>query len=442
MKSFDSVVKILKTGFVTQKEIQAITNLSQATVSRCLKKLIGLLLVLPDSSPREYSLPDANTKKPFQLGEVDEHGKESLLGNVYALSDGKYFVNLFQGGSKLYLGDKGNGLFNGLPFFLYDLKPQGFLGNQFVKQLAGGASNYPKYLSLWSSSHIFQFLIEYGDDLPGNLKFGDSVRSSLRQPISPIGRDSYDFMCQQMKEGKVPKSSAGGEQQKFTAFNKEINAHVIVKYTSNENDAVTRRWKDVLVTEYHALKILQELKLPAADVRLIDQDNRFYLETKRFDRLGNYGRSSMFSLQAIDLEYTGLGENWQQITRELTKLNLLSETDRIYTSTLWQFSKLIANTDTHLGNISFGIKGDSFSLLPIYDMCSMGIAPKINSLDPISFTLPEIDSLNISQDYKKVLINVAIKFWQRVEDDARISNEFRVYLNHYNPVKKLKTYFY
>lgn len=47
---------------------------------------------------------------------------------------------------------------------------------------------------------------------------------------------------------------------------------------------------------------------------------------------------------------------------------------------------LINNTDTHLDNISFKTHNDGFSLLPIYDMCSMGFAPKSNGeVTPFAF---------------------------------------------------------
>ncbi len=439
MKSIDSVIRVLENGFTTQKEIQQTTQFSQATISRCLKKLGNALLVLPGSSPRQYALPAVifETNLPFDLVEVDEHGKIAFMGYVHVLNGGKFFVSINKSASNLYLGQSKDGLYDGLPYFLDDLRPQGFLGIQIAKQLAGKTSDYPSKLSAWNSKQVLQYLVEYGDDLPGNIIFGDGVLKELRQPIQPIGIDTYDFMCQQIEAGSVPQSSAGGEQQKFTAFNKEVNAHVLVKYTSKENDAVTRRWKDILITEYHALKTLTDFEIPSADVRLINKDNRFYLETKRFDRLGNYGRSSMLSLQSIDMEFIGIGENWMKIAFEMSKKNLIVESDKYYISFLWMFSQWIGNTDTHLGNISFGIRGELFSMLPIYDMCTMAIAPNINSLDPINIKLPNV-KLNIESSFNTRLENAVISFWERVLEDSRISEEFSTYLSKENPISKIK----
>ncbi len=442
MNSLERVIKVLQSGFITQKEIKSITKLSQATISRCLRKLGNNLLLLPNSSPKKYALPDVvfDTDVPFGLVEMDEHGKESFLGYVHAINGGKFFVRLNSTASRLYLGTKKNGLFDALPYFLDDLRPQGFLGNQIAEQLSKISQDYPKRLSSWSAKNIFQYLVEYGDDLPGNLIFGDGVFKSIKQPISPVSTNSYNFMCNQINEGIIdPGSSAGGEQQKFTVFNEELNSHVLVKFTSNENDSVTRRWKDILITEFHALQTLIEKNIPAAEVRMIDKDNRYYLETKRFDRLGNFGRCSMFSLQSIDMEFTGIGDNWNEISTELYKLGLISPNDDYYIYFLWYFSKLIGNTDTHLGNISFGIKGDSFSLLPIYDMCSMAMAPKLNQLKPISFNIPSINEFNLNVNYKDLIADAAISFWKRVIDDDRISSEFKNYLKYTNPIKKIKS---
>ena len=113
MNSIDVVAQLLQNGFITQKEIKAITGLSQATISRSLKSLGDSLLLLPQSSPKQFTLPlDYKNTKPFGLAEVDEHGKELYIGNVYALAGGKYFVQPLQGASSLYLGHKKDGFFN------------------------------------------------------------------------------------------------------------------------------------------------------------------------------------------------------------------------------------------------------------------------------------------------------------------------------------------
>jgi|GEM_PF-5637679 len=72
-KSIDSVIRVLENGINTQKEITAVTGLSEATVSRCLVKLGGSVLVLTHSSPKQFTLPlDFKNNTSFDLIEVDE----------------------------------------------------------------------------------------------------------------------------------------------------------------------------------------------------------------------------------------------------------------------------------------------------------------------------------------------------------------------------------
>ncbi|MDQ7015788.1 MAG: hypothetical protein Q9N68_05355 [Gammaproteobacteria bacterium] len=108
------------------------------------------------------------------------------------------------------------------------------------------------------------------------------------------------------------------------------------------------------------------------------------------------GRTAMISLRAVDAEFVGSGSDWPKILQALHEMQLVSWEDVCHTDFLWNFGRLINNTDMHLGNLSLGIKGKGFKLLPIYDMCSMGFAPKSGSeLSPYRFSPPEISALNL-----------------------------------------------
>lgn len=135
-------------------------------------------------------------------------------------------------------------------------------------------------------------------------------------------------------------------------------SHVIVKFTPAYDDMTSRRWRDILVTEFHALTILSEFGFTAADTRLTNQSGRYFLESKRFDRLGWSGRSSMFSLRTIDAEYVGNGESWSEVFNALHDLDMASLFDLEKVQELQMFGNLINNTDMHLGNLSVAIVGD------------------------------------------------------------------------------------
>lgn len=104
------------------------------------------------------------------------------------------------------------------------------------------------------------------------------------------------------------------------------------------------------------------------------------------------------------------------------------------------FGSLINNTDMHLGNLSFGIEGDVFRLLPVYDMCSMGFAPKSGAeVLPYNFVPKVPGRINLSDDKAiSVAVDMARIFWDKVSSDNRISPEFRNFLNMGNPIDKIE----
>ncbi|MDQ6998825.1 MAG: hypothetical protein Q9M17_08920 [Mariprofundus sp.] len=163
-----------------------------------------------------------------------------------------------------------------------------------------------------------------------------------------------------------------------------------------------------------------------AETRLIEMDNRLFLESQRFDRSGAYGRMSMLSLQSVDAEFAGLGSGWPQVMKAPYKEQLISWDHVSDTEFLWYFGRLINNTGMHLGNLSLAIDGSVFRLLPVYGMCSMGFAPKSGEVTPYSFIPPEIKRLNLNDRSIALAKDMAQNFWNRVANDERISDEFKV----------------
>lgn len=60
----------------------------------------------------------------------------------------------------------------------------------------------------------------------------------------------------------------------------------------------TTRWRDILITEYHAAVVLHARIFSAAIPGLIDINGRLFLESQRFDRIGVRGRRPMISLSS------------------------------------------------------------------------------------------------------------------------------------------------
>ncbi len=237
--------------------------------------------------------------------------------------------------SSLLLGERGNGLYDDLPYFLYDLRPQGYLGRQVAREIAKRHDDFPSDPRQWTNKHIGKYLISNGDDLPGHFIFGEQALIRIRRKAIPISVHHYPILAENVMKGELPGSSAGGEQPKFTAFKSEPaspatsgnRSHVIVKFSPKGNNDVAQRWRDLLVTEYHASRIISESIYLSAKTNLFEMDGRLFLETQRFDRFGEFGRASMVSLQSIDNEFAGLGHSWPKIMNELFTQNLVTEQD-------------------------------------------------------------------------------------------------------------------
>ena len=143
----------------------------------------------------------------------------------------------------------------------------------------------------------------------------------------------------------------------------------------------------------------------------------------------------MVSLLAIDAEFTGLGSGWPQVLNALLEQNLVSGQHVYDVEFLWCFGRLINNTDMHLGNLSLAIDGNVFRLLPLYDMCSMGFAPKSSGEVPLyNFSPTPPKGVNVEKKGFELIKRMARDFWERVINDKRISDEFRGFLERGNPI--------
>ncbi|MBU1170427.1 MAG: type II toxin-antitoxin system HipA family toxin YjjJ [Proteobacteria bacterium] len=432
-----SIKEYLNRGPATSKEIQGATGLSQPVVSRQLRDMGDTVVKLANGrSPRYAATRNAfggNDRLP--LGMVDACGNTVLAAYLRPLVHGGFFIEPATGMPPLLLGESNDGLYGDLPYFLYDLSPQGFLGRKIAEEMAAHSDDFPNDPRNWNTNHIGRYLVSNGDDLPGNFKFGEQALLRVRRKPARVSDDQYPALADSVMSGVIPGSSAGGEQPKFTAFSSRSSAHVIVKFSPKGNNEIAMRWRDVLITEYHATQAILAENYPAAETRLIEKGGRLFLESQRFDRSGEYGRMSMISLRSVDAEFTGMGSHWPIVLNALHEKELIGWQHVFDTEMLWCFGHLINNTDMHLGNISLAIEGNVFRLLPLYDMCSMGFAPKSGGeVTPYGFVPSVPKRVNLSEDMVELSKHMAHDFWERVSNDNRISDEFKRYFEHGNPV--------
>jgi hypothetical protein len=315
---------------------------------------------------------------------------------------------------------------DGLPWWLIDMRPQGFLGRIHAERHAG-ALGLPPRLSEWTDTHALRALLAHGDDVVGNLLLGDIARAHFIDAPRPasVATEQYPALAEAAERGDLPGSSAGGEQPKFVAF---TDRHVLVKFTAAADNAISRRWRDLLAAEHVAAQVLGEAGQPAVRSRLIDRDGRRFLEVERFDRVGPFGRRGLHSLAAVEAEFVGEANSpWPVLVAKLASRGVVTVEAATDAALLYAFGTLIGNTDMHHGNLSFiNETGRPYTLAPAYDMLPMAFAPRNSGevpdrLPPVQF------HPSIPPESWRQALSLARTFV------ARLANESRVFSEQWKP---------
>ena len=407
-------------GVGTSTELQTRLGLSQPTVSRALSALVqrGQLLKVGAARSQQYLLPRHIEGVGSQIGmvRVDTQGRVSPFARMVALPGGRFWVNEADGLTQIH---------DGLPWFLDDMRPQGFMGQTFVQNHP--ELSLPADLRHWNDDHALKAMVLAGDDLPGNLIVGEQALarylSGVRQ-TAVVQQPEVDYprLAMLAMQGAQPGSSAGGEQPKFSAL---VNGQaMLVKFSPSGNAPGDERSRDLLVCEHLALQTLAAAGLPAAESQIVIAGGRVFLQSKRFDRTDK-GRIGMVSLLVYDAQYVGEMDNWSATAQRMAARQLMTSQDAQQLQLLEAYGLLIANTDRHYGNISFLLEGDDWRLSPTYDMLPMFYAPVKGELVERDFAArklqPSSQTLTVWPQAKQL----ALQFWQSVAADARVSDAFK-----------------
>lgn len=405
-------------GVATSPELQARLGVSQSTVSRALAPLLGAGHVLQTGAARarRYLLPRPipGLGHALPIMRVDAQGEATPFGRLVPLPGGRFWVDETDGVSERH---------DGMPWFLDDMRPQGFMGRTFAHaHPALGLAVDPRH---WSADDTLKALASFGDDLPGNLIVGEAAFErfhTLGQRASQAESSAdYPRLAQQAMQGALPGSSAGGEQPKFCTLTG--GCAVIVKFSPAGDSDVDQRTRDLLVCEHLALQTLASAGLPAARTQVFFIDNRMFLESERFDRTAA-GRIGMVSLQVYDAQYVGEEDNWAATAGRMEARSLLRPQDAAHLRFLEAYGVLIANTDRHYGNISLLLENDDWRLSPTYDMLPMLYAPVGGELVARDFAARPLQPSAATLDQWVQAKELAITFWQTAAQDARISAGF------------------
>jgi hypothetical protein len=330
-----------------------------------------------------------------------------------------------------------DGWFDGLPYPLFDMRPQGFLGRNFA-HLYWQTLEVAENLNDWSDDDVAHVLATSGHDQSGDLILGDrayqrhlDARKDWEACLVSTDQiaTAYPEQARLALAQGVAGSSAAGEFPKFTAMREMDGAPVavIVKFSGADDSAAVRRWADLLVCEHLALESLTtELGIAAARSAIHTYGGRTFLEVVRFDRCGAHGRLPLCSLASINGALMGkAGVSWVVVAEALQQNNWLSIEAVRQVKRLWWFGKLIANTDMHEGNLSFqpGLTA-GLTLAPAYDMLPMQYAPLRGGEVPPQTFSPALP-LPAETDAWRAAARVAIDYWTRCATNTRISQPFR-----------------
>ncbi len=384
-------------------------RISQPTASRALTSLGENIVRIGKARAIQYALCDHSrgiTSAPIYR--VTEEGKIKHLGDL---------IPVYPHGFVMKQTDGVNYFSDSIPWWLDDMRPQGYLGRAYASAYAD-ALGLPTDPKNWDDTGVIKALLSHGHDAIGNLLIGELARDKYVNTPEPIPVErSAAFPSLAAGSDEPPGSSAGGEQPKFCSYTER--GHVLVKFTAAVDNAVSERWRDLLLAEHFALDVLD------VETEVFDFGIQRFLEIPRFDRVGPFGRKAVISLRALDAEFVGGGSRpWPVLVARLVAENCVTAEAAYRSSLLWAFGKLIGNTDMHAGNLSFiSSHGRPYDVAPAYDILPMGFAPQTggdmsNELKPAQ--LPEI----VSGDIWREALVLAKSFLAKVTSCERFSDNF------------------
>lgn len=443
----DITTILRRLGPMQAGELTSTLGVSRATLNRHVKLAGSELISLGQARRTTYAArrPLRGSTLPLPLFQIDSTGLAKEVAQLSRVHPDGTAVEFLRPVDWPLDDSMADGWFEGLPYFLQDMRPQGFLGRHFARRYAA-VLQVTEDPTTWSDDDALHVMSVLGDDLPGNLLVGeascrlwlDHVQAVQSEPSKlGIGEerviDDFAQLATAALSTGIIGSSAGGEFPKFTALRQRPDGtaqHVLVKFSGADASPGAQRWADLLICEHLAAQVVAEtLGLPASRSRILQGAGRTFLEVDRFDRQGVVGRSPVVSWFALNAAMLGqLGKPWPDALAALQPMKWLTRDTVDQVSRLWWFGQLIGNTDMHDGNLSFIPKRDaasaSLALAPVYDMLPMAYAP-VRGVELPTWTYQPRLPLPAQSAAWTAAAKAATVFWDRARQDPRISAAFR-----------------
>jgi hypothetical protein len=423
----------LRSGITSVADLEQILQVSKSWIWTRLQSLLkeGRVVRIGSTRGARYGLRREikGIGSAWPLHRIGRSGDIDELGTLYALVADQYYLEANK--EAVARGFAAAGLTAGLPYFLQDQRPGGFLGRAVPRRYP--EIDLPQRVIDWTDDHYLRYLTLRGSDTVGDLILGRSALDEFigqQRYLSAINIEErearFPALVDQVMRGGLPGSSAHGEHPKFATLLRDADGprHVLVKFSPPMGDAVGMRWADLLVAEHHGHEVLRSSGIATARSRIFQFGNRTYLEVDRFDREGADGRVGVTSLLAIDTGFYGSLDDWISSAGRLNRDRHINCQTLDQVRVVFAFGGLIANTDRHFGNLAFfDTYSGHFDLAPIYDMLPMLFAPEHDQIVARVFSPPDptSDTLHAWAPAR----SLAETYWRRLAGDARISAEFR-----------------
>ncbi len=426
-------------GPLTAAALGQALGVSQPTVSRALAQAGGRIVRVGRARAARYALARdigrVGTRWP--LYRIGATGQSERLGELRAVHASGFHFEPDRPLPAFLHGDFSSGLFPGLPWFLDDQRPQGFLGREFARRVSADIGANPDLLR-WQEDDIVLALLRHGSDQPGDLVLGeDMLQRAMQQILQPRDaiaaasrEERYPALAEAAIRGENIGSSAGGEQPKFTAIIEDEARDgfrsVIVKFSERSGTPAAQRWADLLRCEQIAGDVLRAGGLAAAHSSIVEGEGRVFLESTRFDRTPVLGRHGFVSLAALDAAYYGHGRiDWWRFAGQLAVDGWIDADNARRLRVLGWFGALIGNTDMHLGNAGLVLTDTRpLALTPAYDMLPMAFRPASTGEIVERQYVVTLPTPEFRDDWRAASI-MAEGFWQRIADTSAISAGFR-----------------
>ena len=412
-------------------------GISVQSVRRLLDELPENMVLKAGQTRRaRYALrrPLRGTMENLALYSIDEAGQAHSAGQLALVQPQGTLLPLEKTAWPVPAESR-DGWWGGLPYPIFAVRPNGYMGRRFARAeyLTLGVSEDPEE---WSDDDILWALSQRGSDVVGNLLLGNpayelwlknKIQGQKPLPNATLPAAYAQFAGQAVAVAGGG-SSAACEFPKFAAIREldgALTPHVLVKFSGASGSAAEQRWGDLLVCEHLALECVRQLEgINAARSRILSHEGRVFIEVERFDRVGHHGRISLCGLDAIQPTFLGgRATEWPEVIGRLHHMGHVDVASVANVERLWWFGRLIANTDMHLGNLSFHAE-HTLRLAPVYDMLPMTFAPLAGGEVPPRNFVPALP-LPPQREVWLTACAVAISFWTAAATDTRISEAFR-----------------